>query len=111
MCVCVCVCVFQIHFNGLMDYFLAHKFPSHINIFRILSVSVVYLLSWNSYIWHKSSRRKICLVSLVNKKHSPFIFSFDNKITFSRRSFNKPEEIVAVERKLRIVSIREEFMS
>ena len=46
--VCVCVCVFQIHFNGLMDYFLAHKFPSHINIFRILSVSVVYLLSWNS---------------------------------------------------------------
>ena len=47
-CVCVCVCVFQIHFNGLMDYFLAHKFPSHVNIFRILSVSVVYLLSWNS---------------------------------------------------------------
>lgn len=44
---------------------------SYINVFRILSVFIVYLLFCNSQICHKSSRQRISWVFMVNKKQSP----------------------------------------
>ena len=97
MCVCVCVrvCIYLCISNTFQrsyEIFFSHaNFFSYSNIFRILSVIIVYLLSCNSDMWHKSSRRKVCWVFWSTKCNPLHKFSFDVYVTFSNCSVDKTE--------------------